>query len=253
MSGDFTNLGMSAWRIARLLVLLLAVHAPATLASLQVIVVEASPTPAYLGSPTQAWNIAGADIAAGIAVPDFGPSLFIAPVLPGSLTWTGNSLNSDTSIGGLASATFNGGGLLQISGELYDEEFNLLFSGLLFEGEVQGFSVQETSSASNLLEFSVLPVVTPTSNPTAYLNANGLLEDEYLANIEPVGASQGGEAITDFQDDVQFTSNYQLSLVVPVPEPCTGAILLMGSIALLRRRRSGVCGKPLGCRREILG
>ena len=99
---------LTRWRLtprqlAGLWILPWAVGPGETLGGMQVIAMEVSPTPAYLGPPTQVWNIAGADIAAGIAVPEFGPSLFIAPVLPGSLTWTGNSLNSDPSIGGLAS------------------------------------------------------------------------------------------------------------------------------------------------------
>lgn len=204
----------------------------------QILSGNVSPTPAYLGAPTSEWSIPSADLSNGFAVPFDAAGLYsIAPSggALGVFEWTGSDLNQELSSGNRAHGTFVAGGLLKISGRLLNGA-NLLHDGLLFEGVVGAFEIWESETNQNRLELIGQPLVTPTANAGAYLNANGLLAGPYILSFQGVQAEQNGGDLTNLVEDINTIAALQFSLVSVVPEPAT-FLLVAGAAGLLVVRR----------------
>lgn len=180
-----------------------------------------------------AFNGTALDTAAGIF--NIADQNFLSPA--GSVTWQGNPLVSDNSVGTLAAATFGPGGTFALYGEVYKNFVLQPNPGNLplITGTISGFSVEEQQNAPNFMDLVVgnTPILTPTG---------GLLVDGTLAEM-PTGyylsfsgaeVMENGGDLEDFQFDVQ-TVDVVLFTLVAVPEP--GSLVLLAGLAVFAMRR----------------
>ncbi len=131
---------------------------------------------------------------------------------PALLNWTGNFIQTDLSVGGLAEAVFFGNGTLTLTGRIYDAgalpptliyDSNLPGNSPLLTATVEGFQVREMPPPAepDQLEFVVRPRITPTGG---FLVQNGLgfaLGGRQLLDLTFSPAQQDGGALVDFDPD----------------------------------------------------
>lgn len=151
-----------------------------------------------------------------------------------ALTWSGNVLSADLSVGGLAEAEFLDGGTLTIAGQLYDsadqQTANLIHDGILLTADVGAFHVKETVIDSNTLAFIESPELTPTGG---FLVENGLdfiLAGRQSISLQMSAAQQDGGDLFDFNlsSSISLTGTSQLE-ITPVNPP-QGATILRSRI-----------------------
>lgn len=163
---------------------------------------------------------------------DFSFATMFDIVDGGTFAWSGNGLTSDTSDGfGLASGEFSGGGTLSITGDLTNFGAPVV-TGLLLEGTISAFSIDENPSADDFLD-TVGAIFTPTGG---YLFNNGHVINPYTFSASIIGAQQQGSGVSDFQSDVQFTQSSTWGLV-EIPEPSTLALCLGLGLGVVGRRK----------------
>ncbi len=159
-----------------------------------------------------------------------------------TIVWNNNALIADTSAGGLAQASFGGGGLLQITGKLktvvsFPQTPALVFDGLLLEAVVSGFDLRETDVNSNVIN-SINQTIkfTPTGG---FLFTNGTLRLDGLYEFAIVGAVTGplvGGPLNDFSLDLASLQAFQINFNL-VPEPTSLLLVGCGAILLACPRR----------------
>lgn len=199
------------------------------------VAINVDPTRLYAGpgtiGPDGEWHIEEAPASGGVVSPfdpDNNPYWFINPFgqTTTTLDWTGNSLASDTSAGGDASASFNGCGTLTITGELTDENLTPVFTGVLLTGQVSAFSVQEPQTP-NYIDQLVRPIFMPTGGVLAdgTLGPGALqLSGPYSVSFTAFQTMQNGGALVDFQSDIAAIEGYELVLSGEPPSgECSGA------------------------------
>ncbi len=206
--------------------------------------INVSPTPLYAApgtlGPDGEWNMPNAVASQGSVVEaDGGRVWFIAPFGgTATLNWTGNTLASDTSAGGDMSGSFNGGGTLTITGDLWDDTFTNVFTGVLLTGTVSAFAVNEPATP-NFIDTAVAPIFTPTGGVLVdgSLGIGSLFFDgPYYMAFTVTGARQNGGDLEDLQSDIVTVDSYKMQLIT-IPEPASLALLGFGSLLLARRRR----------------
>lgn len=221
--------GRTGWFVAACVLAMPLIAAAQTVTILST---NVAPGPLYngtAGSPSTEWLMPGASLSGSAIVGVDG--LVMNPGL-GTVSWTGSDLGLDASAGNVAYGQFLSGGLLQITGQVFGS-YN--YTGLLFEGIVGVFEVEETYP--NRLDILGQPLVTPTSNPAAFLNAQGLLGPAYVLSMQGVLASEDNGDVLDFNGNIASVAGAQLSLI-QIPEPATVVLLLASVVGLpLARRR----------------
>ena len=201
-------------------------------------------TPFYQASPMFGWNMINAPLQDGAVVgASGGPTWFINVGASGPMSWAGNPLANDLSVGGLADGEFGGGGTMSITGTLYNEFFvPVVINSLLLTGTVSSFRVTESSPDSNNMDnLAGAARFTPTGGPLADGSLGLVFEGSYYLNFtgQPVLQDHGGFPgdWDDFTGNLFTLESFQFSLV-SVPEPGTGLILAgLGCLAAVRRRR----------------
>lgn len=158
-----------------------------------------------------------------------------SPANNASFTWVGNPLVADTSAGGLASAIFGPGGVLTVTGKLY--QFGVeVFDGLLMQGTVSGFGVHENVGVPNFLDMDPTAVFTPTGGALVGGLFGVEMPTAYFLSFTGGDNRQAGGDLVDFQATVISQTTLQWNMV-PVPEPHVALILLVGAGWAARRRR----------------
>jgi hypothetical protein len=137
-----------------------------------------------------------------------------------------------------ADALFDSGGVLTIRGIVYDASNNMLFDGLLLEGEVSPFQMTETGAVSNNINLE---------DGTAFVTVTGgFLSNNTEGMTMPVGTQywldtsfaiveQDGGELENWQGD-SYSATTSTGITLVIPEPTTGLFLLCGSMILIRRR-----------------
>lgn len=203
-----------------------------------------SPTPLYAApgtlGPDGEWHMPNAVASQGSVVEaDAGRVWFVAPFGgTATLDWTGSTLNTDTSAGGTMSGSFNAGGTLTITGDLYNEFFVPVFTGVLLTGTVSSFTALEPATP-NFIDTGVAPTFTPTGGVLAdgSLGIGALqLAGQYYMAFTVTGARQNGGDLEDLQSDIVTVDSYKMQLIA-IPEPASLALLGLGALVAVRRRR----------------
>lgn len=188
------------------------------------------PYPLVSGQPAYKWYMPSGGYSSAIFKTDTNT---VIPVITAQkVVWTGSPLLSDTSSGDVASGTFGSGGLFQIWGTV---NYSGLHSGLLFEGTVGAFTVTETYN-NNRIDIGGSPVITPTTNASAYFNNAGLVAAYYRLNMLGVQVLEDNADLWDLQGNLKTSAGAQFNLV-GVPEPSCLVMLLVSSFSLVRIRR----------------
>lgn len=169
------------------------------------------------GAPADEWYVPSASLSNQFFV---GSPAF--PLGNGTLEWTGNALSSDQSSGGVALATFAPGGTFKWYGTITSSPS---YTGLLFEGTVEGFSVEE--SQLNRVDILGSPRIVPVAGSSAYFNSHNLLMPAYELSMQNVLVMQDNDDLWDFFGNIDCTAGSQFVLV-GVPEPTTLALLAAG-------------------------
>jgi hypothetical protein len=162
------------------------------------------------------------------------------------LTWMGNPLNTDLNPGDPtqpADALFDGGGTLTITGKLYDATYNLLYDGLLLEGNVSGYRMTETGPDSNNIDLVENTAFVTVQDGFLMDNTLGVMNmpegSKYWLDASFGKVEQDGGDLLNWQGG-QYVSGTStgISLAYWIPEPGSALLLLVGSMSLLIRRRN---------------
>lgn len=148
--------------------------------------------------------------------------------------WSGNGLDTDTSLGGLASGSFLDGGTITITGNLFNYGAPVVTGGVILQGTLGGFSIQENVSADDFLDTGGA-LFTPTGGYLVNGTGTNYMPTDYAFAFSIIGAEQGGAGIQDFQDDVQFIQGTTWNMFVP--EPSTFLMVAGLGVGVLVRRR----------------
>lgn len=215
----------------------LTVCGAARAAEVELLSAEMNASPLY-DAGGSSWNVTGAPVVNGFVLAglpfDIAPTSMSSPA--GTLVWTGNPLLSDTSAAGVASADFGptgGGGTFQISGKLFQFGFEV-YDGILVEGTLSGFSVEEPTN--NFLDLVGSCTLSPT-NGALVDGTWASMSTPYLFNFSGARVTQGGSDLTDFSSNVEMVNVVNFNLL-PVPEPTTALLLVAGVAAVARKRRA---------------
>ncbi|GJM24528.1 MAG: hypothetical protein DHS20C16_09430 [Phycisphaerae bacterium] len=169
-----------------------------------------------------------------LSEPFFFPSPF-SIANGATLSLTGSALSADTSAGGLASATFQSGGTMTITGDLLQNGNPFATGVVLLTGTMSGFTLQEKISQENNVDLDG-GVFFPSGGA---MFDEGLTPTPFTFDTSFIGAQNQIGGIEDFQSDVTFFQESVFSMFETVPEPSTA--IMFGSMCLgvmLRRRRA---------------
>lgn len=150
----------------------------------------------------------------------------IGPYEPAQFVWYGSELDQDNSSGGQAEATFYAGGKILIYGDVYDETNTLLntTNNLILSADVGEFTIKETSTNSNLLEFVEDVVILPTGGFLASNNLNTVLSGDQILSMVLGTALQMSGPLNDFQKNIASLSAIQLD-ITPSSLPTSETII----------------------------
>ena len=156
-------------------------------------------------------------------------------VYAGAFTWSGHDLVNDQSTqmdpdSWLADGVFGGGGMLTLSGTVYDLSWNVIYTGDLLTATVGDFQLRETDKDSDSISSIGSIYMTTTGG---WLATNSDLQVNGIYEFALVGANFGptaGGPLDDFQEDSKLLNGYQVTFKYYVPEPTS--VLMLGAAGM---------------------
>ncbi len=162
------------------------------------------------------------------------------------ISWTGNPLVEDISVGGLADARFGGGGVLTIYGKIRGATGfpkPVIFDSYaesppvpVLVATIGAFRVRETDVNSDIINsVEATFTMTPTGG---WLYTNNTLRLAGVYETALVGALTtplGGGPLVDFSQSLKSLAAFQMNFNI-VPEPMSAALLASVLVLGLRRR-----------------
>ncbi|MBK8914435.1 MAG: right-handed parallel beta-helix repeat-containing protein [Phycisphaerales bacterium] len=150
-----------------------------------------------------------------------------------TLTWSASPLVTDLSSGGRADGRFAAGGVVEVSGAVYDETGGSpvhLYTGLLLRARVSAFRVRETSAGSDVLEFVAgeRPLLTPVEGFLLDNDEGFQLSGAQFATLVAPAALA---PITAFGGAAAITLSDAAELSLAPANPVQGETVLRGRVS----------------------